>query len=874
MTILKKLLTRIESAKGISVVFRRDIFALVYTAVMILWSIPLLQKFMDYPSKLCFVWGACLMLWDLLTHRRMFRSVFWGLPLMMIASYCVTMVLNPGAGLYALAKHVIYLALGMLLLYARDRNESEEDLKTLLRRLFDIVIVISLFTALASLALFPIRYSFKFLQNGFVIRQGFLENRLFGIYYSPNAGALFAVVSVAGVLVNWLLAKDRGGLRLGKKILYVADLAVQFLYFSVTLSRGGTLTLFVFSAAVVLSVVLPRLLKKRAKGRAMLSAALALLVAVGGLYAGLEGVQRALTYVDLSASISLPEPDFLPYELYHEDTDTDEPDEDPDKHHFERIEDDGDSSNGRFSIWKGAVKLALRYGPLFGLGDFQLNAENIEVRFPAVRKILTNEELIWMYRQHGNLHNAYIQVFVYSGAAGLLLFLLFALLIFLKILKTLLRADPEAKLYPVAALLFSLLFAMMINALVESHLLFRGPNMFWAIFWTVAGATALLSERLRASDDYLRKGAKDAERFAFAVGSPVQAIHAVNIVSHDLEGCRGSADCYVCHMFAGADGLSERLRASGLFNNVYDLKDFKKYSGAFDKVAQMLRVLFPAAALKRCAAGKLPIRRKVYKHVLMSNAVPFMSCLWLASPGADVWFFDDGIGSYFGDMAARSELFNKIDRFFFEGTKSVKPTRLYLAAPEASRSEMDCETLPLPELTDEQTLAFEEGVFDYKENDLYRTHRFVYLSQPFAADAFRGYDASADAGVREAVASVCGGDAVLRRHPRDKTDYPGGLTEDTFANVWELECVKQISGSSVLIGGFSTAQVMPFILTGHEPTVIFTYKLLFKDLNAAPWPDAEGFIENMKTMVRHPERLCCPETPEELRKLLEKLKDE
>ncbi len=891
---MKQRIERIESSRPIGFAFSRDLFALVYTTVLILWSIPSLERYMDYPSKFCFVWGAGLILWDLLTKRRLFRSVFWGVPFLMVGAYCVTILLHREAGLYALAKHLVYLSLAFFLLFGHDRDASADSLKTLLRRICHVVIATSLVASAVSVGMYLFRWQYSFSLNELNIRQGFLENRLFGVYYSPNAGALFAVVSFAAVALNVYLYKDahpgRRNLPVGLKIFYGVNIAFQTVYFSLTGSRGGLVTMMVLAVMTALFLVYPRVLVKKGRAKALVSCALALALATGGVWAAVKGVQTVMSYApDLSKIVSEHEPVSEPTEPSSQEPSSEEPSsEEPStgepstgepvseptepsegKQSFDRIESGDDSSNGRFTIWKTSLKVLLGNDPVFGLGDFNLDGEKIN-RYPELRELPNDSvEKGWMWRHHGNLHNAYVQVAVYAGAVGLCIFLLLALLVFLKLFLTLLHGNPSSPYYPVIALLLALISTFAVNGVFESHLLFRGPNMFWGLFWTLTGIALLLCERFRASDSYAKPGEHDA-RFAFAVASPLQGLHAVNIASHDLEGTKGNADCYVCHMFTGAGDYAERLRGTGLFKNVYELDAFRIRKGAADKVFQLIRVLFPMLTLKRYAKGRLPLLKKSYGTVLMSNAIPFMSDLWLSYPGAEVWFFEDGVGSYFGDFSARSPLFRKIDNFFFNGTKSVRPTRMYLSSPTLSRSEMDCEILPLPALTDEETAKTAKEVFAYRDNDLYKTHRFVYLSQPFKGDRAEGYDEEADRNVLRLLSEVCGDGAILRLHPRDTAPEGAALPRDDLKNLWELECVAGITGGSVLIAAFSTSQFMPGILTGETPTLIFTYKLLFADRTKAPWPEAEAFIQGFGETYGG--KIFCPDSAEELQSVLESLK--
>ena len=118
---------------------------------------------------------------------------------------------------------------------------------------------------------------------------------------------------------------------------------------------------------------------------------------------------------------------------------------------------------------------------------------------------------------------------------------------------------------------------------------------------------------------------------------------------------------------------------------------------------------------------------------------------------------------------------------------------------------------------------------------------------------------------------LCPTQALLRLHPRDTLPEDTALSVDEIRNLWELECIRQIGDDHVLIGAFSTSQFMPKILTGREPTIICTYKLLFSDLSRDPWPEVDRFISAFRKNYSGRDKIFCPETMEELKALLAKL---
>ena len=63
----------------------------------------------------------------------------------------------------------------------------------------------------------------------------------------------------------------------------------------------------------------------------------------------------------------------------------------------------------------------------------------------------------------------------------------------------------------------------------------------------------------------------------------------------------------------------------------------------------------------------------------------------------------------------------------------------------------------------------------------------------------------------------------------------------------------------ILIGTFSTAQLMPKVLGDKEPYIIFLYKVVFDTEKNKNWNEWDKFVDLFKSFYRKPERIYVPE---------------
>lgn len=359
--------------------------------------------------------------------------------------------------------------------------------------------------------------------------------------------------------------------------------------------------------------------------------------------------------------------------------------------------------------------------------------------------------------------------------------------------------------------------------------------------------------------------------FVFVCWTPYQIFNAINFVMNDVEHSKGNADIYIYHEFGGAAPISSKLREMNVFCHVYDVDCYDPKRVWYSKFNKLKRLLCPYATIKKYLRSDIDVRKQGYETLVISGNNLFSVNLYNAISGMKVYFIDDGIGSYFGDMRAQDMtlIYRLGNKLLKRGPLSYDIRKIYVNNKTICKTTIsDCiEQLPALH-SDSPVIQMLEKVFEYKDNTNYSTHKIIYLSQPYVE--VEEYIAGAEMRVLEEVmlSVYSKNEILLRLHPRQNMEEFPGWNLDIHRNLWELECVRQIRDESVLVGGFSTSQFMSKILVNKEPYVIFLYKLFYPSEYTEQF---DSVIESFRNLYACPERIQVPDTVDELKILLNRI---
>lgn len=326
----------------------------------------------------------------------------------------------------------------------------------------------------ASFVMYMFQISFTFLnRNGVNIRQGFLENRLFGLYISPNVGVVFALTSIllTSICIFFVCKKPIKKVVL---VFYWFNILLQYLYFLLANSRGGMVAA---SAAIALLIVFGRyefmVFRIRFKVETVLSKIVCLILVFGTLFLVAAPVKYGLAYVPMVTEkvFHLNNPN-----MNGETGETD----------FTRIEADSeDISNGRTVIWSAAYHL-WRYNPFVGVANADVIEEDTENSYVPT-DTLSKEKVFWLNRANGNMHNVFIQIGVNYGTVALFSILLFLLLIFIFVFRKMMSQRKKGEMCNLELMLLAIAAFYLCHNIFETYLFVWGSNVFGALFWLFLG---------------------------------------------------------------------------------------------------------------------------------------------------------------------------------------------------------------------------------------------------------------------------------------------------------------------------------------------------------------------------------------------------
>lgn len=468
------------------------LYRIIALVVFIFQNVPSDFDAENIPMKMVFVWGTYLIAKDFITKRIMFKQKGWPILLLLALSYAISVILNFPYQFPETAYNWVYLVQTLFLVYPYDNAATKPETQKWLLRFNDIFIWIMTILVIGSLILYIFNIQYWVLAGTGTqwVRQGFMENRLFGLFTSPNFGAILGLLSVFAGLINNVL--KRGSWRKFQR-LYIVNMVAQYLYYLLASSRGTNLTVYLIIGMLVVYALYRaiRLSPQRwsAIGKIMAQA----VVGVFLVFAINSTIQKGLAYVP-----SVVHNGYLLVTGQYGAGPGEEADDQSGATSSGGIapvviqHDEGSSelSSGRFSIWKAGIKAASQQ-PLFGLADADVyrGLAPYEVTSQINMAELDELDRTELKRAQGNMHNVYVTIFAKAGLFGLVLVAIFGIVYILYHLQVVLQpqfdlSQPDSQLY---LLILLMLLALLAENVVESHIIFANRNSIGHFFWVYAG---------------------------------------------------------------------------------------------------------------------------------------------------------------------------------------------------------------------------------------------------------------------------------------------------------------------------------------------------------------------------------------------------
>lgn len=463
----------------------KNLFLQVYVIVCLLYFMPSTLNVPAIPKLICFAWSIVILAYELIFKRSFLKSRYVYLLLGVCVTFAITIALNLDNGLVRSGQNYIYMLTSFFIAYIASLESTKETIKKNLLRFNNIFIIIVMIATVISVIEFLFLVAYKVpMGSGSMARQGFMESRLFGVYTSPNIGAMFGFTSVAMIVINRLVMKKED---IGKllKITYVTNFVLQVIYFFLASSRGAQVSISAFLLLLLFFFVfskktqLNELKMDSSKKTKVIATILIFLFLVNvaskpikefmGLippaFSEVTGLNVGYNYTNnVEAEVSTDEPVVL-----------------------EHAKEGAELSAGRFTIWKSAFE-AWQQSPVFGFGDTNFYRSG-KINHNIEGKHLSDMAKRELRRANGNMHNGYVQAMVMIGGIGFLLIILFYALSFMSIFLSFfnVRYQNDSNAILLDMVIFSLLVSFLVCDFFESHVLLNNRDVIGLVFWYYLG---------------------------------------------------------------------------------------------------------------------------------------------------------------------------------------------------------------------------------------------------------------------------------------------------------------------------------------------------------------------------------------------------
>ena len=282
-------------------------------------------------------------------------------------------------------KNLVVFFIYFFAIYPIFQNFSREKSRILFNVFFSVITVANTVGVFLSLVQFFMLIGYRvFDYKGLLIRQGFVESRLFGILASPN---YLSIISLIIIIYLWMRLSALNKI---VKTLAISSIILNFAYIVLSGSRTTYICL-------VVAAFLYSLIKFEYSNKA--KSFVTVLLTVGLVFLSYNGVKYSsdLYLKAHSAEIQLNKEKGENNHLTLERTDTSE----------ENI------SNNRFAIWQSTASFIPKR-PLFGYSAgnwYELGK--------------TYDASAYIIKEHYLTHNGYLEVLFYNGILGFLPFAAF-----------------------------------------------------------------------------------------------------------------------------------------------------------------------------------------------------------------------------------------------------------------------------------------------------------------------------------------------------------------------------------------------------------------------------------------------------------------
>lgn len=341
---------------------------------------------------------------------------------------------------------------------------------------------------------------------------------------------------------------------------------------------------------------------------------------------------------------------------------------------------------------------------------------------------------------------------------------------------------------------------------------------------------------------------------AFICYSPFQLFNILNLVVNSTEE---NNDLYLVDKCNGSDKLIERLREQQWFKHIFTVNDdLRKQEDT--TIMWYIKLMYYNLMPKRTILRNLHDKKfenkyKNYDEIYASVGDHFVACMLKKNPKAKFIMFEDGYGSYSGNIL-NSKVgwkFMMFSKIFHCGSCVLKPNKLLINNVKMCKSTMTKNIESLPAIN-KSTLDKIDKIFGNAQINYNGNKPIVWLTQP--NEGFLERDE-----ISHRIAKILleqNLNIIVRLHPREKEAQLYKEYEIDKGNImWELYVATADIENKILISSYSSAVFTPKILFDKEPILIFLFNLYDDDLTNKQKNNINQMISDLKNEYVHKERI-------------------
>jgi hypothetical protein len=336
--------------------------------------------------------------------------------------------------------------------------------------------------------------------------------------------------------------------------------------------------------------------------------------------------------------------------------------------------------------------------------------------------------------------------------------------------------------------------------------------------------------------------------------TPYQIFNAVNIVINKIEGCdKTNTDIVIEKLFNNAEQLCVRLKTLNLFR-IISTVSMCRSSVSGGKIKAFWRLMNIDKELDNYMFSYKSMIMNNYDKIWIGDASILGLIFLNKNKNTEILLYDDGLSSYSKNPLdfSQSTAYKICGKLFKLGIYRYRIKKLYLNNKEIGQGNR-FQKIQLPSfLLYNPAREILKSLFEYDQKASYLNRfKIIILGQMF--EELQGYN---DYGLTDLFSHIDTTQILLRKHPRDQTLYQNYVI-DNGKNMWEMECMENITNEHVLISLCSTAQFCPKMIANKEPSLIFLYKIMLNK-NSSLVKDYDLLTENLIRDYKDKTRIYIP----------------